>query len=149
MWVLTNLPSSPCLTSFHRERKEKGLLRFACATFMIVRHLETCSPEATLHVETFVRIAAIEDALIAANLLGDVVERLDEPQAEFFALLVFCHGYVLDVANLAQAVDAVVGARSAHGSKYKAEIRLTICAQLSGSLWRQPGALSGMYPRRS
>lgn len=69
-------------------------------------HLEACSSEATLDVETLVGFAAVEDALVAADLLGDVVEGLDDSETELFALLVLCDGDIFDVAHGAQAVNA-------------------------------------------
>jgi hypothetical protein len=68
--------------------------------------LQACSSEAALDVEALVGVAAVEDALVAANLLGDKVEGLDESEAELLALLILGDGDVLDVADLAQAVDA-------------------------------------------
>lgn len=69
-------------------------------------HLEACSSEAALDVETLVGFAAVEDALVAANLLGDVVEGLDDSETELLALLVLCDGDIFDVAYGAQAVNA-------------------------------------------
>lgn len=70
-------------------------------------HLQACATESALDVEALVGVAAVEDALVAANLLGDVVEGLDQAEAELLALLVLGDGDVFDVADLAQAVDAV------------------------------------------
>ena len=44
--------------------------------------------------------------LVAADFLGHVVQSLDDSQAEFFALLVFEHRDVFDVADESQVVDA-------------------------------------------
>lgn len=71
-----------------------------------MRHLQPRPPEAALDVEALVRLAAVEDALVAADLLGDEVERLDDAEAELLALLVLCDGDVLDVADLSEVVDA-------------------------------------------
>lgn len=73
-----------------------------------MRHLQARPPEPALDVEALVRLAAVEDALVAADLLGDVVERLDDAEAELLALLVLCDGDVLDVADLSKVVDAGV-----------------------------------------
>ena len=67
-------------------------------------HFEASAAEAALDVEALVGLAAVEDALVAADALGDVVEGLDQAQAELFALLVLGHGDVLDVAYQAQPV---------------------------------------------
>ena len=72
-------------------------------------HLQTRPPEAALDVEALVGLAAVEDALVAADLLGDVVEGLDKAEAELLALLVPGDGDVLDVSDGAEAVDAVEG----------------------------------------
>ena len=74
---------------------------------VVVRHLQAGPPEAALDVEALVRLAAVEDALVAPDLLGDVVQRLDDAQPELLALLVLGDGDVLDVADLAEVVDAV------------------------------------------
>lgn len=50
-------------------------------SLVVVGHLKTGPPEAALDVESLVRLAAVEDGLVAPNLLGDKVEGLDQPQA--------------------------------------------------------------------
>ena len=70
-------------------------------------HLKTSPSEAALDVETLVGLAAVQDAFVAANLLGDVIERLNDSETELLALLVLCDGDILDVADGAKAVDAV------------------------------------------
>jgi hypothetical protein len=72
---------------------------------IVMGHLEPGSPEATLYIEALVRLGAVQDALVAADLLGDEVEGLDDAQAELLALLVLCDGNVLDVADEPQLVD--------------------------------------------
>lgn len=62
-------------------------------------HFQACSTESALHVEAFVRFAAIEDGLITANFLGDEVEGLDQTETELLALLVFGNGDIFDVAD--------------------------------------------------
>lgn len=74
---------------------------FTFASFVVVGHLQTCSSESALDVEALVGVAAVEDALVAANLFGDEIEGLDESEAELLALLVLGDGNVLDVADLA------------------------------------------------
>lgn len=70
-------------------------------------HLETGSSKAALDVETFVGLAAVKNALVTANLLGNKIEGLDDSEAEFLALLVLCDGDILDVADGAKTVNAV------------------------------------------
>lgn len=80
--------------------KDRGaLLRFTLAALIVVCHLQARSSEAALHVKAFVGVAAVENALIAADLLGDVVESLDKAQAELLALLIFGDGDVFDVSD--------------------------------------------------
>jgi len=87
-------------------RKPDGrLLRFTLAALVVVGHLKTGPPETTLHVEALVGLAAVQDALVAAHLLRDVVEGLDYAQPQLLALLVFGDGDVLDVADEAEVVD--------------------------------------------
>jgi hypothetical protein len=75
-------------------------------TLVVVGHLQASPPEAALDVEPFVGLAAVEDALVAADLLGDEVEGLDEAEAELLALLVAGDSDILDVADGAETVDA-------------------------------------------
>jgi hypothetical protein len=74
---------------------------------VVVGHLESGPAETALHVEALVVLAAVEDGLVAADLLGDEIEGLDEAQAELLALLVLGDGDVLDVADEAEVVDAL------------------------------------------
>lgn len=70
-------------------------------------HLQAGLAEAALDVEALVGLAAVEDALVAADVFGDEVEGLDEAEAELLALLVLGDGNVFDVADGAEGVDAV------------------------------------------
>lgn len=88
---------------------------FTFASLVVVGHLKASSSESALDVEAFVGVAAVEDALVAANLLGDVIEGLDQAEAELLALLVLGDSDVFDVADFAQAVDAVEQSRLAAG----------------------------------
>lgn len=82
-----------------------------------MRHFEPGPAEATLDVEPLVRFGAIEDGLVAANLLGNVVKGLNDPQAELLPLLVLRDGDVFDVANEAEIVDAERGRMLAKSSR--------------------------------
>jgi hypothetical protein len=86
-----------------------GLLGFTLVSLVVVRHLKPCSPKAALDIESLVGFAAVQNALVAAHFLRDIVERLDDPQAELLALLVAGDGDVLDVADESEAVDAAGG----------------------------------------
>lgn len=68
-------------------------------------HLKPSPPEAALDVETLVRLGAVQNGLVAADLLSYEVERLDDAQAEFLALLVLGDGDVFDVADETEVVD--------------------------------------------
>jgi hypothetical protein len=75
---------------------------------VVVRHLQTRPLKATLDIEALVRLRAVKDSLVAANVLRDKVQRLDDPQTELLALLVLCDSDVFDVADEAEVVDARV-----------------------------------------
>lgn len=62
-------------------------------------HLQARPLKSTFNIEPFVRLAAVEDALVAAYFDGDIVEGLDDFEPEFFALLVLCDGDVFNMAN--------------------------------------------------
>lgn len=51
---------------------------------------------------TYVAIAAVQDRLVAAAVLADSGERVDDAQAELLALLALVDGDVLDVADAAE-----------------------------------------------
>lgn len=71
-------------------------------------HLQSSSFEATLHVETLVCLAAVEDGLVTANLLRGIVQCLNDTQSKLLALLILCDSDVLDVSDKSQFVDAAV-----------------------------------------
>lgn len=83
-----------------------------------MRHFQTSPLEATLDVKAFVGLTAVEDALVAPDLLGDGVEGLDDAQTELLALLVLGDGDVFDVADEPHIVDELSldndGARAHH-----------------------------------
>jgi len=96
-----------------RRSLEHGLLgAVTLGALKVVRHLQAGPPKAALDIEALVVLAAVEYCLVAPRLLGNVVERLNEAQAQLFALLVFGDGDVLNVADGPEVVDAGVrGAR--------------------------------------
>jgi hypothetical protein len=71
-----------------------------------VRHLQTRSLESALDVETLVRLRAVQNSLVAADVLRHVVQSLDDAQTKLLPLLVLCDGNVLDMADEAEVVDA-------------------------------------------
>ena len=62
-------------------------------------HLQPRPLETALHIEALVGFGAVQDALVAADLLGDEIEGLYELEAELLALLVLGDGDVFDVAD--------------------------------------------------
>jgi hypothetical protein len=72
---------------------------------IIMRHLQPRPLEPTFDIKPLIRLATVQNTLVAPDLLGDVVERLDDAQAELLALLVLGHGNVLDVADEPEVVD--------------------------------------------
>jgi hypothetical protein len=70
-----------------------------------MRHLQTGALESALDIETLIRLAAVQNALIAAHSLSHSVQGLDDPQPKLLALLVLGHGNVLDVADQAHIMD--------------------------------------------
>lgn len=72
-------------------------------------HLQASPSKAALDVEALVSLAAVEDGLVAADLLGDEVQRLDDAQAQLLALLVLGDCDVFDVSDEAEIVDAAKG----------------------------------------
>jgi hypothetical protein len=82
---------------------------FTLRPLVVVRHLQAGSPEAALDVEALVGLTAVEDGLVAARLLGDKVECLDDAQPQLLALLILGNGDILDVSDRPEAVDAVGG----------------------------------------
>jgi hypothetical protein len=115
-----------------------------------VGHLETSSSEATLDVEALVGLAAVENALVAPDLLGNKVQGLDESKAQLLALLVLGDCDILDVTDGAEVVDAMGedGSAAMHilwvnGRQHQ----LTTCAQQSRHQLRQQGARSWWCPQ--
>lgn len=71
-----------------------------------MRHLQSRPLEPALDVESLVRLGAVQDSLVATNVLRHIIQSLDDPQTKLLALLVLCDRDVLDVAYEAEAVDA-------------------------------------------
>lgn len=70
-----------------------------------MRHLESRPLEAALDIEALVGLAAVKDGLVAANLGGNKVKGLDQPQAQLLPLLVLCNRDIFDVSDRAETVD--------------------------------------------
>lgn len=77
------------------------------APIIIMCHLQSCPLVSALDIESLVRFAAVENAFVAADLLGDEVEGLNQFQAEFLALLVLRDGDVFDVSDESEMMNAI------------------------------------------
>src|SRR5436305_749482 len=106
-----------------------------------MRHLQTGSLKPTFDVEPFVRLRAIEDALVAPDILRDMIERLDNLQPQLLPLLVCSDGNVFDMSHHAQGVDTVVGIHEVRLTlALKRDIKPTISApprELQSRQWNQ------------
>lgn len=71
-----------------------------------MRHLHASSLKAALDIEAFVGITAVKNSLVAADLVRDKVEGIDQSKTQFLALLVLCDCNVFDVADRTEVVDA-------------------------------------------
>lgn len=72
-----------------------------------MRHLQSRPLETALDVESLIGLRAVENGLVAADVLRHVVQRLDDAQTQLLALLVLGDGDVFDVTDEAEAVDAI------------------------------------------
>lgn len=62
-------------------------------------HLQSCSLESALDIETLVGLTTVQNGLVASDLVGDVVQSLDDAETEFLALLIFGYCDVFDVTD--------------------------------------------------
>lgn len=72
---------------------------------VVVRHLESRPLEAALDVEALIGLAAVKDRLVAANLVGNEVEGLNQPKTQLLPLLILCDRDILDVGDRTETVD--------------------------------------------
>lgn len=72
---------------------------------VVVAHLDARLLVTALIVEPNILFAAVEDCLVAALLLGNMIEGLDELDAKLLALLVSGDGNIFNVPNGAQLMD--------------------------------------------
>ena len=54
---------------------------------------------------TYVAIATVEDSLVAAAVLADPGQRLDDAQTELLPLLALVHGDILDMPHTAESTQ--------------------------------------------
>lgn len=110
---------------------------FALWVFVVVCHLESCPLESALNVEPLVRLAAIENALVATHLGRDEIESLDNLESELLALLVLRNGDIFDVAYETEVVDAGIGLANIHPQEREMEVhvQLPLDDQSAGSYY--------------
>jgi hypothetical protein len=70
-----------------------------------MRHLQPGPLKPALDIEPLVRLTAIQNTLIAADLLGHGIQGLDDAQTELLPLLVLGHGNVFNVTDEPEVVD--------------------------------------------
>jgi spore coat protein CotH len=70
-------------------------------------HFQSSSFETTLDIESFICFAAVQDGLVASDLLSGVVQCLYDSQTKLFALLVLRDSDVLDVTDESQFMDTI------------------------------------------
>ena len=75
---------------------------------VIMGHLQPRPFEAALHIETLISLRAVQDGLVASDILGDVIQCLDDAQPKLFALLIFGDRNVLNMPNETKVVDAAI-----------------------------------------
>nr|POE59058.1 hypothetical protein CFP56_24328 [Quercus suber] len=83
---------------------------------IIMRHLQPRALEPTLDVEPLIRLRAVEDGLVAAGMLCDEIEGLDDTQTQLLALLILGDRDILDVAYESEMDDEDVIAAGAAGA---------------------------------
>ena len=66
-----------------------------------MRHLQPRPLKPTLDIKPLIRLTTIQNRLVAARLLGNEIQRLDNLQPKLFPLLVFRDSDVFDVAYYA------------------------------------------------
>ena len=54
-----------------------------------MRHLQRLPLIPALDIEPFIDLATVENRLVTADVLGDIVKRVNQLQPKLFALLVF------------------------------------------------------------
>lgn len=107
---------------------------------VVMRHLQSRPLEAALDVESLVRLGAVQNSLVATNVLRHIVQSLDDPQTKLLALLVLCDRDVLDVAYKTEAVNAAeqkMSARSPSPSILRAAKQQECAANLQLPLYQQ------------
>lgn len=92
---------------------------------MVVSHLQASPLEAALDVKAFVGLGTVENRLVAADLVRDEVESLDQAQTQLLALLVLCDGDIFDVTDHSETVNTAV-------TKNKIKLAIPQCMLLFG-----------------
>jgi tRNA-dihydrouridine synthase len=88
-----------------------------------MRHFHPGAGIPTLRIEPFIPLRTVQNRLVAADIDGDRIERLDEFLAEAFALVVVVNGNIFDVADGAEVVDTII----IHGIKVSQQLYRYLC----------------------
>jgi hypothetical protein len=70
-----------------------------------MRHLQPRPLKPTLDIKPFVRLATIQNCLIAPSLLRHKIQRLNNAQSQFLALLIHRNSDVFNVSDKPELVD--------------------------------------------
>lgn len=66
---------------------------------IVMGHFQPGPFEPTLDIEALVCFTAIQNTLVATNVLGNIIECLYNSQSQLFTLLILVHCDVFDVPN--------------------------------------------------
>lgn len=66
---------------------------------MIMSHLNTSPLEATLDIKALIHLTAIEDSLITANMLRNIIQSLNHLQSQLLPLLILRNGNIFNMSD--------------------------------------------------
>lgn len=75
---------------------------------IVMCHFQSCPLESTLDVETFVGLTTVQDGLVTSDLVGDVVQGLNDAETELLPLLILGYCNVFNVPDETKCVDTDV-----------------------------------------
>lgn len=67
-------------------------------------HFQSSSFETTLDIESLICLTAVQDRFVTSDLLGNIVQRLYDPQPQLFPLLILVHRDVFNVSDSSHVV---------------------------------------------
>jgi hypothetical protein len=70
-----------------------------------MRHLQPRPLKPTLDIEPLIRLATIQNRLVTPRLLRHKIQRLDDAQSQFLALLVLRNSDIFNVSDKPELVD--------------------------------------------